>query len=289
MSEWSNEHAWKACVAARLPWVRIPPSPHFDNTQYKHMGKLNIEAVIFDLDGVVTDTAKVHSQAWKEMFDRFLKDWYEAKGETFVEFTDKDYLDYVDGKSRAKGVRSFLKSREVGLPDEKLAELAEEKNQLFNQMIDSEIEIYQSTVELIRDLKEQGVRIGLASSSKNAEKVLKVTGLIDLFETRIDGVEKEKRGLIGKPAPDIFLVACDELGVEYKKAVVVEDAVSGVEAGKVGGFGLVVGVARKNNMVELKKAGADEVVEDLKDISIEKLSELMAIKQEGGVKGEQGS
>ncbi|MDT8401257.1 MAG: HAD-IA family hydrolase [Bacteroidales bacterium] len=245
---------------------------------------LKFDAVIFDLDGVITKTALVHGTAWKRMFDEFLKKWSGENNTDFREFTHADdYLPYVDGKPRYKGVASFLESRgielEYGDPGDEPSKdtvcgLGNRKNLMFNKILEEEgVQVYDSTVSMIHRLKKLGVRIGVASSSKNCKPVLEVAGLLDLFETRIDGVVSAELGLHGKPEPDIFTTACDRLGVEYHRSVVVEDAVSGVQAGKNGNFGLVIGVAREDNVNELKINGGDIVLEDLSEISIEDINE----------------
>ena len=241
------------------------------------MAKHRFTAVIFDLDGVITQTALVHSSAWKEMFDTYLKFREENYGEPFREFSHvKDYLPYVDGKPRYKGVASFLESRSIDIPfgdpsdlpeAETACGLGNRKNLVFNEILDRDgVKMYDSTVDLIHQLKKEGIRIGVASSSKNCKPVLEAAGLLELFETRVDGVVSVEFGLQGKPEPDIFTTACDNLGVEYDESVVVEDAVSGVQAGRKGNFGLVLGVAREENSHELLINGADIVVEDMADL-----------------------
>ncbi len=240
---------------------------------------LHFDAVIFDLDGVITKTALVHGSAWKRMFDNFLLDREKKFGEAFKEFTHaNDYLPYVDGKPRYKGVKSFLESRGIDIPfgtpedDERkdtVCGLGNRKNKLFNEVLDSDgVDVYESSVKLIKKLKENGIRIGVASSSKNCKPVLETAGLLDLFETRVDGVVSVELGLQGKPEPDIFTTACDNLGVKYSRSVVVEDAVSGVQAGANGNFGFTIGVAREENEHELQNNGADIVVLDLEEVSV---------------------
>lgn len=246
------------------------------------MTDLPFKAVIFDLDGVITKTALVHSAAWKKMFDEFLTAWSEKTGAPFREFThEDDYLPFVDGKPRYKGVNDFLISRGIdlpfGTPDdstrlETVCGLGNRKNEAFNDVLDQQgVEVYPATLNLIHQLKEKGVRIGVASSSKNCRVVLEKAGLLQLFETRIDGEVSAEIGLKGKPEPDIFTVAADRLDTEYEYAIVVEDAVSGVQAGRKGGFGLVLGIARENNRHELLNNGADIVVGDLGEIDLEEL------------------
>ena len=209
------------------------------------MNKYHFDAVIFDLDGVITKTALVHASAWKTMFDEFLKGWEKKTGKPFLEFTHaNDYLPYVDGKPRYKGVESFLKSRGIeipfGTPDdttemETICGLGNRKNDAFNQILQRDgVEVYESTVALMDELKAAGIKLGVASSSKNCKQVLERSNLLHYFETRVDGEVSAELGLHGKPEPDIFTVACDNLGVDYFRAVVVEDAVSGVQAGQKG-------------------------------------------------------
>ncbi len=242
------------------------------------------DAVIFDLDGVITQTALVHSQAWKKMFDDYLRDREEKLGEPFKEFSHQDdYLPYVDGKPRYKGVKSFLESRDIQLPfgdpddspdNETVCGIGNRKNIAFNQILEANgVKEYPSTVKLIHTLKAKGIHVGVASSSKNCKPVLEAIGLLDLMETRIDGVVSAELGLNGKPEPDIFTTAADRLGVSYDRAVVVEDAVSGVQAGKKGNFGLVLGIAREDNRQELLLGGADIVVEDIDEIGFEGIEE----------------
>ncbi len=242
------------------------PKPHFD-------------AVIFDLDGVITDTAAVHSAAWKQMFDEFLQRHARRENLPFQEFThEADYLPYVDGKPRYKGVADFLASRGIAIPygnpadppqRESVCGLGNRKNELFNEMIaGGNVTVFQSTVDLIDQLKASGIRIGVASSSKNCKPVLEAVGILGQFETRVDGVVSDELGLKGKPEPDIFTTACDNLGVAYNRAVIVEDAVSGVQAGRNSNFGLVLGIAREDNAAELLENGADYAVSDLAEIGL---------------------
>jgi len=238
------------------------------------------DAVIFDLDGVITKTALVHAASWKRMFDEYMKGREERFAEPFKEFTHAgDYLPYVDGKPRYKGVQSFLESRGIDIPFgdpsdepdmETVCGLGNKKNIMFNKVLEDEgVEVYESSVKMLEGLKEAGVRIGVASSSKNCKPVLETAGLLHFFETRVDGVVSAEIGLQGKPEPDIFTTACDNLGVEYHRSVVVEDAVSGVMAGHKGNFGLTLGLAREDNIKELQVGGADIVVEDLDEIGLE--------------------
>ena len=238
------------------------------------MKKHFFDAVIFDLDGVITKTAIVHSVAWTRMFNDYLKFREKKYKEPFEEFThEKDYLPFVDGKPRYKGVADFLKSRDIDIPfgepsddpeKETVCGLGNRKNNYFNDTLDKDgVEVYETSLTFIKELKAEGIKIGVASSSKNCKRVLDTLGLMSLFETRVDGIVSVSLGLKGKPEPDIFKTACDNLGVSYDRSVVVEDAVSGVQAGAAGGFGLTLGIAREGNVEELRKNGADIVVEDI--------------------------
>jgi beta-phosphoglucomutase family hydrolase len=251
------------------------------NNEISIMHKYHFDAVIFDLDGVITKTATVHSRAWKKMFDEYLRFRNEKYGEPFKEFSQDDYLAYVDGKPRYDGVKSFLESRNIkipfGTPDdtpdmETVCGLGNKKNFAFNEVLKYEgVEVYESTVKLMNDLHNAGIHIGVASSSKNCEAVLNAAGLMHLVETRVDGVVSAQLGLKGKPEPDIFIKAAENLGVKSYRSVVVEDAVSGVAAGRNGNFGYVLGVAREGNKKDLLINGADEVVADLEETSIDKM------------------
>jgi beta-phosphoglucomutase family hydrolase len=238
---------------------------------------LSFEAVIFDMDGVITKTALTHAAAWKKMFDEYLKKREKEHDEKFVEFTHEgDYLPYVDGKPRYKGVASFLESRGINIPFgdpsdtpdmETVCGLGNRKNIAFNEVLEKEgAEVYPSTKALIEELKAAGIKLGVASSSKNCKPVLERVNLLDVFDARVDGVVSAELNLHGKPEPDIFTTACDIVKKDYSKSIVVEDAVSGVQAGIKGNFGLTIGIARENNVKELTEAGAHIVVEDLEEI-----------------------
>ena len=251
-----------------------------------------LQAVIFDMDGVITKTALTHAAAWKKMFDEYLKKREQQYGEKFKEFTHtNDYLPFVDGKPRYKGVASFLESRGIVIPfgdpsdaagTETICGLGNRKNDAFNEVLDTEgAEVYPSTVELIQQLKAAGIKLGVASSSKNCKPVLERVNLMEVFDVRVDGVVSAELGLNGKPEPDIFTTACDILNINYKNAIVVEDAVSGVQAGAKGNFGLVIGIARENNAAELKANGANIVVEDLVEMNgLEGLLNLFSKSQQ---------
>lgn len=251
---------------------------------------LNFGAVIFDMDGVVTKTASVHSLAWKNTFDEFLLRRERNQGEPFREFTHaNDYLPHVDGRPRYKGVETFLNSRGINIPfgapedepqKETVCGLGNRKNEFFNRLVEEGgVGLYDSTLKLIEDLRSHGVRVGLATSSKNGDYVLRKAGILHLFETRVDGVVSVRMGLRGKPEPDIFTTACGNLGATPSRSIIIEDAVSGVQAGRNGKFVLVIGLAREHNARELKANGADVVVEDLAEASVEKMNQWVAAKR----------
>lgn len=235
------------------------------------------DAVLFDLDGVITDTAKMHASCWKHMFDEYLQKRAAQTGEPFRPFEiSTDYKLYVDGKPRFDGVRDFLKSRGINLPEgtsddppqmETVRGLGNRKNEMVNQEIESVgVNSYPGTIDLIHQLMKDGFKVAVVTSSQNCDVVLKAAKISHLFEVRVDGNVIAEQHLAGKPAPDMFLTAAKWLKVEPKRAVVVEDALSGVQAGRNGAFGLVIGVARKGNNEELKKHGADIVVNDLSEL-----------------------
>jgi beta-phosphoglucomutase family hydrolase len=236
-----------------------------------------ISACLFDLDGVLTQTAKVHAAAWKQMFDEFLRKWAERTAEPFRPFDrPTDYDEYVDGKPRLDGVRSFLASRGIELPlgsprDPAKAEtvhaLGTRKNELVLALIREQgVEPYEGSVAFVEAARAAGLRRAVVSASTNCRDVLAAAGIEDLFEVRIDGVVAERDGLAGKPAPDTFLAAARALGVEPAQATVFEDALAGVEAGHAGGFGWVVGVDRSGQADALRRRGADVVVDDLAEL-----------------------
>jgi beta-phosphoglucomutase family hydrolase len=237
----------------------------------------SILACLFDLDGVVTKTALVHAAAWKEMFDDFLREYAARTGTEFVPFDAvREYDRYVDGKPRLAGTRSFLQARGIDLPEGDPSDpptaptvngLSNRKNALVLEMIDKHgVEVYEGSVRYIKRVREAGKRTAVVSSSANTAQVLDVAGIADLFDVRIDGVIAKERGLPGKPAPDTFLAAAQELDVTPAQAVVFEDALAGVEAGRAGHFGLVVGVDRTGQAQELLEHGADIVVRDLEEL-----------------------
>ncbi len=232
------------------------------------------DAVLFDLDGVITATAKLHAACWKKMFDEFLEKHASRKGEPFKPFEiATDYRLYVDGKPRFDGVRDFLQSRNINLPEgtrddppktETVGGLGNRKNDLINEVIDSVgVDAYEGTITLARQIRDEGIKIAVVTSSQNCDVVLKAAKVDDLFVVRVDGNTILEQHLSGKPAPDSYLEGAKRLGVDPQRTVVVEDAISGVQAGRNGKFGLVIGVDRKGNGDELKKNGADVVVKDL--------------------------
>lgn len=222
-------------------------------------------ACLFDLDGVLTDTASVHAAAWKQMFDDYLR---ERDGDGFRPFdVSADYGPYVDGKPRLDGTDSFLRSRGIELPHDELVRLSTIKNDLVQEKIVSVgVEVYPGSVRYLKAVRAAGLATAVVSSSANAEQVLRVAGLAQYIDHRVDGVTAKERGLPGKPAPDTFLAAAADLGVGRTDAVVFEDALAGVASGKAGGFGFVVGVDRLDQAEQLRAQGADVVVQDLADL-----------------------
>jgi beta-phosphoglucomutase family hydrolase len=226
-----------------------------------------IRACLFDLDGVLTQTAKVHAAAWKEMFDDFLRDWAKQHGQPFVPFDPvADYDKYVDGKPRDDGTKSFLASRGIDVPDQ-IHSLGLRKNDLVLAKIHQDgVESYEGSVRYLHAVAAAGLPRAVVSSSTNCRDVLVAAGIEDLLDVRIDGVVAHERGLAGKPAPDTFLAAAQELGVPASEAAVFEDALAGVESGRAGKFGWVIGVDRVGQAEELRKHGADRVVQDLAEL-----------------------
>jgi beta-phosphoglucomutase family hydrolase len=224
-----------------------------------------IRACLFDLDGVLTRTAVVHAAAWKQVFDPFLHEQAARSGATFVPFdVDSDYRAYVDGKRRRDGVRSFLAARGIELPEDEVRALAEAKDALVLEAIRRDgVECYEESVDYVRAVAEAGLRRAVVSASRHCADVLRAAGIEELFELRVDGVVADHEELQGKPAPDTFLAAARGLGVAPAEAAVFEDALAGVEAGRAGGFGYVVGVDRVGHAEALREHGADVVVDDL--------------------------
>jgi beta-phosphoglucomutase family hydrolase len=234
---------------------------------------------LFDLDGVLTQTAKIHAQAWKEMFDDFLRERAERTGEPFEPFDrPTDYDEYVDGLPRLDGVHSFLQSRGIELPmgspsdppeAETVHALGTRKNDLVLELIEQQgVEPYDGSVRFAEAARDLGLRRAVVSSSTNCQDVLVAAGIDHLFEARVDGVVAERDNLAGKPAPDTFLAGARLLGAEPAQAVVIEDALAGVEAGRAGDFGWVVGVDRTGQAEALRRRGADVVVQDLAELLV---------------------
>ena len=241
---------------------------------------LGLQAFIVDLDGVVTRTATEHAKAWKQLFDDYLKQVADRTGDPFVPFDlETDYVTYVDGKPRYDGVRAFLLSRGIDLPfgsvddapdRETVCGLGNKKNDLFNEVVRTQgVEVFETTVSLIRAMKAVGVKTAVVSSSKNCRMVLESAGLMDLFEVMVDGVYAAENHLPGKPAPDTYVRAADLLEVPVSAAAIVEDAVVGVQSGRAGDFRYVIGVDRGVGRQALLDGGADVVVTDLGEFDID--------------------
>jgi len=238
-----------------------------------------VEAFIFDTDGVVTRTAVVHAGAWKQIFDEELRARADATGQAFVPMSDSDYLRYVDGKARFDGVAAFLASRGIELPygdpddppeRETVCGLGNRKNERFLEIVASDgVAPFESTLDLVRGLRAAGIRTAVVSASENAAAILDAAGAGDLFEARVDGLDARALGLPGKPDPALFLEAARRIGVAPPATAVVEDALAGVEAGRRGSFGLVVGVDRGGQADELTAHGADIVVPDLAFLDVD--------------------
>ena len=236
-----------------------------------------VTACLFDMDGVVTRTAVVHAAAWKEMFDDFLRDWSSKHGVEFVPFdSDRDYEQYVDGKPRLDGIRSFLESRSISLPEgsasdppgaETVVGLGNRKNELVVEVLKRDgVEVYDGSRRYITAVRAAGLRTAIVSSSANTVAVLTAAGITGMFDVRVDAQVARERGLKGKPAPDTFLEAARMLSVDAKQAAVFEDALAGVAAGHAGKFGYVVGVDRVGQAEALRAHGADVVVQDLAEL-----------------------
>ncbi|MFO7573772.1 MAG: trehalose-phosphatase [Bacteroidales bacterium] len=242
-------------------------------TKIQSEGK-SIKALIFDLDGVITQTRKTHKKAWKEMFGGF----FEERCHGQASMTESDYQEYIDGKPRYQGVRSFLASRGIELPygsknDEPgydtVCALGNSKNMLFNNLLERDgVEVYEDALEKLKEWRSLGLKTAIVSSSKNCREIIEVAGISNLFDTRVDGVVSEELGLKGKPDPDIFTEAARRLGVRVENSVVFEDASSGVKAGQRGYFGLVVGISRFDNAEALMANGADITIDDFVDFDL---------------------
>ncbi|MFE3461144.1 HAD family hydrolase [Nocardiopsis aegyptia] len=233
------------------------------------------DAVVLDTDGVITDTARVHAAAWKHVFDDLLRRRARERGEEFRPFdTGADYLLHVDGRPRADGVRAFLASRGIDLPEQasrpgedSVAALADAKDAAFRAALDRDgVAAFPSTVALVRRLRKDGIGVAAVSASRNCARVLAAAGVDALFDVRVDGVDAARLDLAGKPAPDLFLEAARRLGTPPGHTAVVEDSLAGVEAGRRGGFALVVGVDRTGQAAALAERGADVVVPDLGEL-----------------------
>jgi beta-phosphoglucomutase family hydrolase len=236
-----------------------------------------VTACLFDLDGVLTRTASVHAAAWKQMFDGFVREWAVRTGQEFVPFdAGTDYDTYVDGRPRLEGTRSFLLSRGIDLPEGSpddppgtptIHGLSNRKNdQVLLMLREGGVEVYEDSVRYVEAVRDAGLRMAVVSSSANTAEVLDAAGISHLFDARIDGIVAAERHLPGKPAPDTFLAGAAALGVGPEAAAVFEDALAGVEAGRAGGFALVVGVDRVGQADELRRHGADMVVSDLGEL-----------------------
>lgn len=236
-----------------------------------------VKACLFDLDGVLTQTAKVHAAAWETMFNQFLKGWAARHGSEFVPFDPvKDYDEYVDGKPRYDGVQSFLASRGIELPQgtpgdppsaETIDGLGNRKNELVLKLIHEHgVQPYEGSVRYVHAAKDAGLRCAVVSSSTNTRDVLKAARIDDLFDHIVDGIVADREHFKGKPAPDTYLAGARAVGVEPREAAVFEDALAGVAAGRAGGFGIVVGVDRVGQADALRAHGADIVVKDLAEL-----------------------
>ena len=235
-----------------------------------------IRACLFDLDGVLTDTAGVHAEAWKEVFDAFLRARAARVREPFAPFERRDYETFVDGRQRLDGVRAFLAARRIELPEgspddppeaETVAGLARRKNELVLSLLRRRgVRPFPDAVRFLLAVRDAGLRRAVVSASTNCREVLEAAGIADLFDARVDGLVAERERLRGKPAPDTFLAAARLLGVAPHEAAVLEDALAGVDAGRKGGFGLVVGVCRSGEEDALRAHGAHVVVRDLGEL-----------------------
>ena len=237
------------------------------------------DAIIFDLDGVVTRTASVHAAAWKRLFDAYLRQRPAREGEDHRPFDiGSDYPRHLDGRPRYDGVRNFLHSRGIEIPwgapqdspdRETVHGLGNRKNGYFQEALQTDgVEVYDTTIAFIREVRSRGIGTAIISASRNCRKVLKAAGIEDLFDARVDGEIADELNLPGKPAADVFLEAARRLGSDPKRSVVLEDALAGVQAGAAGGFGLVIGIDRIGQAQELRRRGADIVVHDLAELTL---------------------
>ncbi len=237
-----------------------------------------LDAIVFDMDGVVTETATIHAQSWKRVFDHVLRSRADITGEPFRPFEPADYLHFVDGKPRYDGAASFLASREISLPPgnptdppgyDSISSIGNLKDHEFEQQVARDgVRPYRSTLEFIREARARGLKTALITSSRHGRAILQLARIIDLFDAILDGVDAERNHLAGKPDPSVYLAAASLLSVPPGRAVVVEDALAGVEAGRNGRFALVVGVDRGAGEAELLAHGADIVVSDMSEVSL---------------------
>jgi trehalose 6-phosphate phosphatase len=246
----------------------------------------NFKAAIFDMDGVITQTASLHAIAWKQMFDEFLEHYI---GSDYHELDiDTDYKKYIDGIPRFDGVRSFLQSRNIiipeGSPDDKsgthtIFGLGLRKNEIFLTLLRNKgVHVFEDALEIIMHWRKKGIKLAAISSSRNCRFILDSAGLTDSFDAIVDGEDSLKENIVGKPHPAIFLRACELLNADVKETIVIEDAISGIEAGKRGNFALVIGVARNEEVKMLEDAGADIVVADLSSLDITEKSKPADLK-----------
>jgi trehalose 6-phosphate phosphatase len=242
---------------------------------------------IFDLDGVVTHTAQVHSRAWKKMFDEYMSQWSVRNNKEQAPFDmDTDYPIYVDGKPRYQGAQSFFESRGIELPfgdpsdppsTETICGLGNRKNEIYRELVKTDgVGIFDPTVQFIKALRSRNMKIGLMSSSKNTRDIIRIAGLVELFDAVVDGITAEKEGMRGKPHPDVYLRCAEILELDPSRAFVVEDAASGVEAGSRGKFGVVVGLAHGGQEQALSEAGADVVISDPAALTVEAMDKWFA-------------
>jgi alpha,alpha-trehalose phosphorylase len=234
------------------------------------------DAVLFDLDGVLTDTASVHAACWKKTFDDFLRAWSGRNHEAFHPFSMEDYMRFVDGKPRNDGSRSFLHSRGIHLPEgtpeskpdeESVYGLSNRKDMLLEQAVRAgKAKAYPGSIAFLHWVRSSGMKTAVVSSSRHCAEILQTAGIVEMFDAQVDGAELERLHLPGKPAPDTYLHAARLLAAVPKRAVVVEDAIAGVQAGRAGGFGLVVGVDHTGSAERLRGNGADVVVSDLREL-----------------------
>lgn len=251
-----------------------------EQPEKKTLNIFGIEAVILDMDGVITQTARLHREAWKEMFNDFLK----QQDKDYPLMTNQDYIDYIDGKPRLEGIQSFLDSRNINLPEgsshdaleeQTVLALANKKNALFlNLLHDRGADLYDHAIQQIKYWRHLGLKTAVVSSSKNCKYVLETAGIDKLFDVRVDGKVAEDKGIKGKPEPDMFIEAANELNTIPEKCVVFEDAISGVQAGSNGNFAFVIGVSRTNNETQLYDNGADFVIKNMAEIILFKPREI---------------